>query len=728
LQTIIPILHYEIGTAQEALTMKMTLSKKLYGSTGIILGALVLVSALSYLTNHSLITGYRRLADEDGAQMQAGIEAENELGLAVQAQKDYLIRGDEKYVKEFREVVAKIRDNMVTFEKLIESEEERTVYDNAKTAFDKYEHSIDPLIEARKRSRDIPTLDQSVKGAEMPLRLALEEMSNVAQKTFDSKKAGLNRHASFMGLIQIAIMGLAVIIGIALSAWIIRAILKSIESVKHAADEASRGDLTQEASLHTTDEIGEMSASFNAMITNLRRIAAEINTATSALASSSEELSATSDDMHRGTQELSSQTDQVVTAMTEVSQTIMDMAKNASLAADASKNASDTAAKGKQIVDSTAEDMIRIAQTVQEAAGTIEELGRSSAQIGEIVAVINGIADQTNLLALNAAIEAARAGEQGRGFAVVADEVRKLAERTGQATKDIAQRIESIQQAAGESVNAMKKGSDEVDKGVGLAREASKSLETIVEASTNAMDMVQRIAAATEEQSAATEQVTQNMENISGFAKSSSAATEQIKASAADLARLAGGLNETAGWFRLSRGSAQTPSLPKTSPGQASGETGWPRTATTPAAVAEERAGEIISWNSSYALGITEIDEQHKKLFDLINRLYAGMKSGKATESLSHILKELVDYTVYHFGTEERLFEKYQYPGYLQHKKLHDDLTARVKEFEEKFDSGKVSVSVELMTFLKDWLQNHIMRTDKKYELFLNKKLREHAA
>ena len=154
------------------------------------------------------------------------------------------------------------------------------------------------------------------------------------------------------------------------------------------------------------------------------------------------------------------------------------------------------------------------------------------------------------MLALNAAIEAARAGEQGRGFAVVADEVRKLAERTGQATKDIAQRIAAIQSAAGESVDAMKRGSDEVDKGVALAREASASLDSIVTASSNAMDMVQRIAAATEEQSAATEEVTQNMEHISDITKRSSAATEQIKGSATELAKLAAGLKEMTAWFK----------------------------------------------------------------------------------------------------------------------------------------------------------------------------------
>ncbi len=333
-------------------------------------------------------------------------------------------------------------------------------------------------------------------------------------------------------------------------------LFKPLDVLSRKIDSISKGDLNVEFNTTARDEIGMLSLGFNTMVQNVRRIVGDINTATHALARSSEELSATSDDLSKGASQLSSQTEQVATAMTEVSQTILDMAKNASSAAEAGKNASATATKGKRIVDTTAEDMLSISRTVQEAAGTIEELGRSSAQIGEIVSVINGIADQTNLLALNAAIEAARAGEQGRGFAVVADEVRKLAERTGQATKDIAQRIQSIQQAAAESVEAMKKGSDEVGKGVTLAKEASASLDTIVAGSAGSMEMVERIAAATEQQSAATEEVTRNMESISDITRRSAASTEQIKVSAGQLATLASGLKEHAAWFKMNGSDA----------------------------------------------------------------------------------------------------------------------------------------------------------------------------
>jgi len=262
------------------------------------------------------------------------------------------------------------------------------------------------------------------------------------------------------------------------------------------------------------------------------------------------ELSSSFEDLNKGSQELALQVEQVVTAMTEVSQTIMDVAKNASHAADASKKASENATKGKQTVDRSAEDMVRISQIVKETAITIEKLGKSSGEIGEIVAVINGIADQTNLLALNAAIEAARAGEQGRGFAVVADEVRKLAERTSQSTKDIADKISGIQAAAVGAVEAVKRGSVEVESGVGLAKEASRALESIVEASTGALDMVQRIAAATEEQSAAAEQVTQNMESISSITKRTAGSANHVKTSTDALAKLSTDLKTMISFFK----------------------------------------------------------------------------------------------------------------------------------------------------------------------------------
>ncbi len=341
------------------------------------------------------------------------------------------------------------------------------------------------------------------------------------------------------------------VIGFAVAWGIISGISRSLNAVKEVTEAAAKGDLTRDVPVISKDEIGDVAESFNIMIRNVKRVVGSINNSTATLASSSEELSATSEELSKGVSDLSVQTDQVVTAMTEVSQTIVDMAKNAADAADAATRSVETADAGKENIDLATEGMVTIAATVSKSAEMIEMLGKNSVQIGEIVTVINAIAEQTNLLALNAAIEAARAGDQGRGFAVVADEVRKLAERTGQATRDISKRIETIQDDTKKSVAAVKKGATEVDKGKGLVNSAKDALSSIVIVSGKSTDMVQRIAAATEQQSAATDQVSRSMENIADFSRRTATSTEQIKSSAGSLARLALDLKENTAWFRV---------------------------------------------------------------------------------------------------------------------------------------------------------------------------------
>jgi methyl-accepting chemotaxis protein len=538
--------------ARREFDMKITLSKKLYGLIGSSLLVLTIISLLAFFGTRSLISQYRNLGEEDGVQKEFSIQAANSLGIAVQAYKNKLVRGDAASEKAFEEATLMIESWTNGYASVSDGPEEMKLVEDARKALEHYRGAFADLVKARAKNANAFEIDKNLAhGSDKALREAIKKMEELATLNYATKQKEVNASASFINLVQIVLAVLAVLFGLIAGSIIIKKIIASINAVNVAANKVSQGDLSIEVPVTSNDEIGEMAVSFNTMIKNVRRVVEQINTATSTLAASSEELSATSEELSKGSNDLATQTEQVVTAMTEVSQTIMDMAKNASQAADASKTTADTATKGKQVIETTANGMTSIAQTVQGAATTIEELGRSSAQIGEIVATINGIADQTNLLALNAAIEAARAGEQGRGFAVVADEVRKLAERTSQATKDIGQRITDIQQAAHESVDAMKKGSDEVDKGVGLAQEASGSLDSIVTASSNATDMVQRIAAATEEQSAATEEVSQNMETIAGITRQSAASTEQIKSSAEGLAKLAVELKETASWFKM---------------------------------------------------------------------------------------------------------------------------------------------------------------------------------
>jgi methyl-accepting chemotaxis protein len=240
--------------------------------------------------------------------------------------------------------------------------------------------------------------------------------------------------------------------------------------------------------------------------------------------------------------------------MQEMSTTVNTVSDSCNKAADAAREAAETARAGGSIVDATLAKMRLIAGAVGASATKMEELGKSSDQIGRIISVIDDIADQTNLLALNAAIEAARAGEQGRGFAVVADEVRKLAERTTTATKEIAQMIKNIQDETKVAVSAMESGTQQVEEGVTSTAKAGDSLRAIIQMSEQVGGMITEIATAAAQQSSTTEQVNGNVEQISKLAKESAIGAQQSAAACQDLSSLALDLQTMVSKFKLQDG------------------------------------------------------------------------------------------------------------------------------------------------------------------------------
>ncbi|HUX60190.1 MAG TPA: methyl-accepting chemotaxis protein, partial [Ignavibacteriaceae bacterium] len=271
-----------------------------------------------------------------------------------------------------------------------------------------------------------------------------------------------------------------------------------------------------------------------------------------ATASASNQISASVEEMAAGAGEQTHQTTEVAQAIEQMTRTIIDNTKNASIAADTAKSSGDKAFKGGAVVEDTIQGMMRIAKVVEKSSQTVEALGKSSDEIGEIIQVIDDIADQTNLLALNAAIEAARAGEQGRGFAVVADEVRKLAERTTKATKEIAGMIKQIQKDTVEAVESMKQGKHEVDNGKDMANKAGEVLREIIAEAQKVSDVAALVAAASEEQSASAEEISKNVESISNVTQESAAGSQQIAKSAEDLSNLTSNLENLMSHFKIS--------------------------------------------------------------------------------------------------------------------------------------------------------------------------------
>jgi methyl-accepting chemotaxis protein len=299
--------------------------------------------------------------------------------------------------------------------------------------------------------------------------------------------------------------------------------------------------------------------SINRLGESLSTTLGQVQEAVSATASASNQISSSTEEMAAGAQEQTQQATEVAGAVEEMTKTILDTTKNASEAARIAKEAGSNAHEGGIVVMETIAGMNRIAEVVKQSANTVIELGKSSDQIGEIIQVIDDIADQTNLLALNAAIEAARAGEQGRGFAVVADEVRKLAERTTKATKEIAGMIKRIQKDTSEAVASMQQGTVEVEKGRLSAQKSGESLTNIIAGSEKVVDVATQVAAASEEQSTAAEQISKNIEAISSVTQESAAGTQQIARAAEDLNRLTQNLEELLQQFTIDHGQANVP-------------------------------------------------------------------------------------------------------------------------------------------------------------------------
>jgi len=348
-------------------------------------------------------------------------------------------------------------------------------------------------------------------------------------------------------LLTVAGMVIAVVLGLIMS----RLISRPVRELAEKAGRIAEGDLMVDVASTSRDEIGQLSDSFETMIESLRSLIGQVGAASGHVASAAGRLTGTSERINTNAKEVAAQSSAVATAGEEMAATSKDIAKSCQQAVKEGLEAGEAAQVGVEVVNRTVQVMGRIADRVHESSRSIEDLGARSRQIGVIVNTIQEIADQTNLLALNAAIEAARAGDQGRGFAVVADEVRALSERTTSATAEIRGMIQAMQDGTRVAVSAMEEWVKEVEGGSADAARSGEALQTILKEINDVSVQVDQVAAAAEEQTATTSEISGNMLRISAVVQQAADGAQESTAAAAQLSKLAEDLQQLIRKFRI---------------------------------------------------------------------------------------------------------------------------------------------------------------------------------
>ncbi len=355
-----------------------------------------------------------------------------------------------------------------------------------------------------------------------------------------------------IGAVVSALVFLAAIVlplGVALlmKALILSPVTRTVEVIEAVAV----GDLTKRIAVDSHDEIGEMAVHFNAFVDKLHEAITHVAQSSNEVARSANVLDSATEQMASGVEQAAVQVNSVATASEEMSKTSSEIAQNCVTAVRSSEQANRSVTTGETIIQGTIDVMNRISDRVKESSDVIKSLGTRSDQIGQIVGLINDVADQTNLLALNAAIEAARAGEHGRGFAVVADEVRKLAERTSHATKEISDTIRAMQTETKKAVSSMEEGVNEVGIGTTEAAKSGEALKEILSLINKVTGEINQIAVASEQETATTNEIASNIQQISQVMQETARRIQENSSASSQLADLSKGLEEMVGQFRL---------------------------------------------------------------------------------------------------------------------------------------------------------------------------------
>jgi len=542
---------------------KMKISTRLTLSAALSLIFLLVVGATGFWGTKKLSYYLDTVGHRESRLVESAQRAKANMNMLRRYEKDMFINlGDsakvEDYGKKWDDAHKMFNEQLDKILKLADDPKDKEAVKSIKTNMEEYLGAFEMTRDSIKSGsiknigdayKEMEVSKEEMHKAEAIIGTLAESIDKRMEENLkDADAAGKGVEKVLAGMILLALL-----ISVTQVFLIIRSIRKPLGEIQFMVNDIAQGegDLTKRLSYSGKDELGVICSGFNQFMERLHEIIGKVAKNTLQVAAASTQLMSNAEQIATGAEEVAAQAGSVATAAEEMSATSGDIARNCQMAAEGGQHASGTASSGAEVVEKTVHVMSRIAERVTDTARSVESLGSRSDQIGAIIGTIQDIADQTNLLALNAAIEAARAGEQGRGFAVVADEVRALAERTTKATREIGEMIKAIQSETKGAVAAMEEGVVEVENGTAEAAKSGQALQEILE-QINAVTMqVNQVAAAAEEQTATTTEISNNIHQITQVVQDTAKGAQESAAAAGSLSRTAEELQRLVGQFKL---------------------------------------------------------------------------------------------------------------------------------------------------------------------------------
>jgi len=459
---------------------------------------------------------------------------------ARQDEKNFIIHRSPKYVERVNSRVEAIRTEGQSLSRALTTDRGQSLLETALSNASSFATAFNQLVETVNQETAI---EAKMREEARHLASSVENWLTTVEDNLESQRLTADR-------ILVGAAGLAILFGIGIALAMTRIIVKPIRRMVAVISSLAEGDLTQEIHSERRDELGELMRSTQRMVIKLRHLVGRLKDGISQIASSSEEMSTVARDNNRLVSEQKSETDQVATAMNEMTATIREVARNAEEASTTTADSEQLTRQGGEKVHFTIQQTSQLASDVQQCAESIAALKQDTDEIGTVLVIINGISEQTNLLALNAAIEAARAGEAGRGFAVVADEVRSLSKRSSESTKKIESLIEKLQSRTDEAMSVMNRSAERATSTKEPAEEALEALEQITAAVGRIQEMNDQIAASVTQQSSVAEDINQSVLTISSAADQTATGSEQTLQANVELSQLGQELHDASSAFK----------------------------------------------------------------------------------------------------------------------------------------------------------------------------------